>query len=139
MSNTFSKKYAGLRPQNIKAFPIASATVIEVGDWVKLSSGLIVRANVAADGATCLGRAVEAQGTGNVLLNGKIAVELLDGVSSDKIALASAEAITAGDKLDIAGNQTLAVGATAPIAMAIEGDGSVLSEVEVLFIPTQAL
>ena len=136
MSNVLSIKYTGLRPGNIKAFPIATATVIEVGDFVKLVAGLIVTATVAGDNTALLGRAIEAQSLTNPLLNGKISVELADGISSDVIAITTG-AVTAGDQLEIASKSSLVVGATNPVAVAIEGDGSSVSEVLVILKRSQ--
>lgn len=129
MSNVFDY-LSGLRPANNVALPVELATVIEVGDHVKLVSGFLVATSTAADGDTVLiAIAVEAKAANVAAINGKLTVSLVDGVSRYKRAISTPATLVAGDTLEISGNQTLVAGATDVTAIVVEGGTNVSSAI----------
>lgn len=123
---------AGLRPDNNVALPIAIGTVIEVGDHVKLVSGEIVLAPVAADDANLVAIAVEAKAAGVAGVNGKITVSIVDGITRYRRQISTPATLVAGDTLQISGNQTLVANVADVAAIVVEG-GTNVSEAIVIY------
>lgn len=138
MSNPNDGYLAGLQPANNVAFPIADATAIVPGDHVKLSSGLIVQATVAADDANLIGIAVEKKEANVPAPSGKITIALLDGISRYVRTLSAPATVAVGATLEIAGAQTLVPGSGDPVAVCVEG-GTSVSTVTVIYKKSQVI
>lgn len=137
MSNKF-EYLAGLREAINVSLPVATATAIEAGDHVKLSSGFLVKATAAADDATFIGVALEAKEANVAAQNGKLTVSLADGISRYKRSLDAAATVAAGDTLQIASAQTLTPSASDVVAICVEG-GTSVTEVTVIYKKSQVL
>jgi len=137
MANEFPY-LSGLRPHNNVALPVATAQLIEVGDHVKLDTGLIVPATVAGDDATFLGLAVEAKPASVATPTGNITVSLADGISRYKRNLSSALTLVPGETLDIASKSELTTGTGDAVAMVTVG-GTSVSSVECIYKKSQVL
>lgn len=132
MSNYETLYLAGIRESVNVSLPVATATAIEVGDLLKLSSGLVTPVTAAGDDATVIGFAVEAKAANVATQTGKITVALADGISRYKVKLAVAATVAVGDQLEIVSANSFVVGATDPVARVIEG-GTSVSEVTAIF------
>jgi len=132
MSNYASLYLAGLREAVNVSLPVATATAVEVGDLLKLVSGLVLPVTAAGDDATVIGFAVEAKAANVATTTGKITVALVDGISRMKVNLAVAATVAVGDQLEIVSRNTFVVGATDPVATVVEG-GTTVSSVTAIF------
>lgn len=137
MSNKFDYK-SGLRERNNVSLPVADATLIEVGDHIKLTAGLCVVGNVAGDDTEVIAIAVEAKKANVAGVNGKITVSLLDGISRYERDVDAPSTWVAGDTFQISGKQELSKNAALPVAMAV-APGTSASRVLVVYLKSQKL
>lgn len=137
MSNTFDYK-GGLRERNNVALPVADATLIEVGDHIKITAGLCVVANAAGDDTDVIAIAVEAKKVNVAGSNGKITVSLLDGIDRYDRLLDTPSTFVAGDTFQISGAQTLSKNAALPVALAV-APGTSAARALVIYLKSQQL
>jgi len=118
----------------IQALPIASGTVVDVGDMVKISGGNIEPCAATTDNLVFIGVAKEAhtatQGAD------RISVAIRNAHAIYKVQLDAATTVAIGDLLQLYTSdpeKKLAKSATDPVAMAVSG-GTSITEVDVMFI-----
>src|SRR5262245_49766623 len=116
------------------SMPIASGTVVEVGDLVKLSGGNIEKMGATTDNLVFAGVAVEAHGASDPA--GRIGVALRNGQVVYKYPLDAATTILIGDLLQAntsSPQNTLTKSTTDAIAMAVK-EGTSITEVECILL-----
>lgn len=132
MSDLFTHKDG---PGKIRHFlKDTSASTIEIGDLVYLSSGAIIAASTAQHNLNFIGVAWGASASGN-----DSPVPVIIPTQQDAFAypIATAATVTAGGEYQITGNQELTVSGTDPVAIAIRTEGSSVSTARVTFkVPT---
>jgi len=115
MSNKF-KYISGY--ETLRALPVASGTVIEIGDNLKLSGGVVEPVAASTDNLVFIGVAKEAHGATAPAAD--LTVSIANGMSIWESELDAATDITAGDALQLNGEQSLKKSATDPVAIAME-------------------
>lgn len=106
-------------PKELRQIPIASGTVVAVGENVKLSSGKAVLMAATADNLDFQGVSAEAHGALDP--SGSIGVYIPNPLTVFEFNLDAATAITFGDALQYGGGaQTLKKSTTDPIFTAVE-------------------
>jgi hypothetical protein len=120
--------------ETIQALPVASGTVIEVGDMVKISGGNVEPCAATTDNLAFIGVAKEAHGATDPA--DRISVAVRNASSIYKAQLDAATTVAIGDLLQLYTSdpeKKLAKSATDPVAMAVSG-GTSITEVDVMFI-----
>ena len=138
--------------QTIVEVPVASATVIEKGDFICLVSGLAVPAGSVADaGDAAANREAVADAflgiAQNASANGETKPIMVDiGLESvHALDLASAAALSFGDLIEIyadtnaATDQTTVAGSTSPVAVCVKEKGSTGTEFLAKLVPQKLL
>ena len=105
-------------PVIVRRYPIASGTVIEVGDLVKDSSGKLALMATSTDNLSFVGVAAEAHAAGDA--SGSIGVYLPIPGAIFEYDLNAATDVVIGDELQYNAAKKLKVSSTDPIAVAIE-------------------
>ncbi len=122
----------------IQALPVASGSVIEVGDLVKLSGGNVIACAATTDDLTFIGVAKEAHYATDGVKNISVAIRNAGAVY--RVPLDAAASVNAGDLLQLytsAPSKKLTKSATDPVAMAVETTTS-LAFIHVAFmLPAQ--
>jgi hypothetical protein len=109
----------------IQALDIASGTVVEVGDLVKLSGGAVEACGATTDNLVFIGVAKEAHGASDGA--GKISVALRNALAIYRIPLDAAASIGIGDNLQMytsAPSKKLTASNTDAVASAVEKTSS---------------
>jgi len=115
MANTNVYRYG---KQDFVALPVATGTAVEIGDMLKLDTGLGVVVTAATDNLALHAIAMQA----HVADSGATTIRcslLKPGVVYE-FALNAETSITYGDKLQISGAQELKKSGTDPVAIAVE-------------------
>lgn len=116
--------------------PVASGTVIEVGDLLKVSSGNAIRMASAADNLNFVGVALAAHGANDAA--GTIRVAKPNGIDTFEYPLDTATTFAVGDLFQWDAAQALTKSTTDAIAMAVKaGTSAEVAEV-VFLIPAKA-
>jgi hypothetical protein len=115
MSNKF-KYISGY--ETLRALPVVSGVVIEVGDNLKLSGGFVEPVAATTDNLVFIGVAKEAHAATSPAAD--LTVSLANGMSIWESELDAATDITAGDALQLNGEQSLKKSATDAVALAME-------------------
>jgi hypothetical protein len=117
MSNKFNYRSG---PKDVDRVPVASGTVIDVGDLLKLSSGKAVRMATTTDNLTFLGVAEEAHTAEDP--SGSISVAVPNGLTKYEYDLDAATAMAYGDALQYNAVKTLKKSATDAIALCVKSE-----------------
>ena len=117
--------------ETLQALPIASGAVVEIGDHLKLSGGVVEAVAAATDNLAFLGVAKEAHRA--VDPAGKITVSIpnVSGIFRNQLAAPSTWVV--GDLFQLSGAQLLAKSTTDAVAVAVNA-GTSASEVEVMYL-----
>jgi len=118
----------------ICSMPIASGSVVEVGDMLKLSGGNVERMGATTDNLVFIGVAVEAHAATDSA--DRIGVALRNAQVQYKYPLEAATTVAIGDLLQAnttSPHNTLTKSATDAIAMAVK-EGTSITAVEVVFL-----
>lgn len=115
MSNAF-KHFSG--NETLEVIPVASGTVIDVGDHVMLSGGKVVRVASAGNNLTFIGYAKEAHRATDP--SGGILVATPNLSELCMVELDAATDVVWGDELQLSGVQKLKKSDTDPVAVAAE-------------------
>lgn len=116
--------------ESLKALPIASSVVVEVGDHLKLSGGVVEPVAAATDNLAFIGVAKEAHRSTDGA--GKITVALPNAQAVYRNTVASSTWVV-GDLFQASGAQNLAKNTTDAIAVAVNA-GTSATEVEVIYM-----
>jgi hypothetical protein len=117
--------------ETLQALPIGSGVVVEIGDHLKLSGGLVARVTAATDNLAFVGVAREAHRA--VDGAGRITVSIPNASGIFRNTLGSPATWVVGDLFQLAGAQSLAKSTTDPVAVAVNA-GTSATEVEVLYM-----
>lgn len=117
--------------ETLLALPIASGAVVEIGDHLKLSGGVVERVAAATDNLTFLGVAKEAHAATQGA--GKITVSVPNAQSTFVNELDAASTWVVGDLFQLSGVQKLSKNTTDPVAVAVNA-GTSGTEVEVMYL-----
>ena len=122
MSNTNVYRYG---EQDFVLVPIASATAVEIGDMLKLDTGLGVVVTAADDNLTlhAIAKQAHAADSGDKTIRCAL---IKPGVVWE-FALDAETDIAYGDKLQISGAQELTKSDTDPVAIAVETNATATS------------
>lgn len=112
-------------PKEVEFIPIASGTVVEIGDLLKLSSGKAVVMATTTDNLDYCGVAAEAHGATNP--SGSLAVYPPNADTVFEYTLDASTAITWGDRMQYNASKTLKKSTTDGIALAVESKLSATS------------
>lgn len=102
----------------LRALPVASGAVIDIGEHLQLSAGLVTPVVTSTDNLVFIGVAKEAHRATDPA--GDLTVALRNAQAIYEVELDAATDITAGDALQLNGNQALKKSATDPVAIAVE-------------------
>jgi hypothetical protein len=117
--------------ETLQALPIGSGVVVEIGDHLKLSGGLVAPVSAATDNLAFIGVAREAHRA--VDKAGKITVSIQNASAIFKNELAASSTWVVGDLFQLSGAQKLAKNTTDPVAVAMNA-GTNETEAEVLYM-----
>jgi len=115
MANTNRYRYG---EQDFVLVPVATGTAVEIGDMLKLDTGLGVVATTAGDNITLHAIALQAHEADSGATTIRCAL-VKPGVVYE-FALNTETSITYGDELQISGAQELTQSGTDPVAIAVE-------------------
>jgi len=115
MSNKF-KYISGY--ETLRALPVVSGAVIEIGDNLKISGGFVEAVAATTDNLAFIGVAKEAHRATDPA--GEITVSIANGMSIWESELDAATDIVVGDVLQLNGAQKLKKSATDAVALAME-------------------
>ncbi len=115
MSDTFAYRSG---PRETSTYEIASGTVVEVGELLKLSSGKVLAMATSTDNLTFVGVAAEAHGATDP--SGSIQVYRPNNMTVFEYALNAATDITVEDALQYNAARTLKKSTTDAIANAVK-------------------
>jgi uncharacterized RmlC-like cupin family protein len=118
----------------IQALPVASGTVIEVGDMVKLSGGNVEACGATTDNLVMIGIAKEAHAATEGA--DQISVAIRNAHAIYRVQLDAATTIVPGDLLQMytsSPSKKLVKSATDAVAMCVKG-GTGVTEVDVQFL-----
>jgi hypothetical protein len=128
MANDF-KALRGV--ETLQALPIASGVVVDIGDHLKLSGGVVEPVAAATDNLAFIGVAKEAHRSTDGA--GKITVALPNAEAIYKVQLDAASTWVVGDLFQLSGEQKLSKNTTDPVAVAVN-KGTSATEVEVIYL-----
>ena len=117
--------------ETLQALPIGSGVVVEIGDHLKLSGGLVTPVTAVTDNLALIGVAKEAHRS--VDGAGKITVALPNAEAIYKAQLDAASTWVVGDLFQLNGDQKLSKNTTDPVAVAVNA-GTSATEVEVMYL-----
>ena len=115
MANTNRYRYG---EQDFVLVPVATGTAVEIGDMLKLDTGLGVVATTAGDNITLHAIALQAHEADSGATTIRCAL-VKPGVVWE-FTLNASTSITYGDELQISGAQELTQSGTDPVAIAVE-------------------
>ena len=134
MSNKF--KYVN-GYETLRALPVVSGAVIEIGDNLKLSGGFVEAVAATTDNLALIGVAKEAHRA--IDPAGEITVSIANGMSIWESELDAATDIAVGDTLQLNGAQKLKKSATDAVALAMESKLGALKIRHLFKIPVAIL
>lgn len=117
--------------ETLQALPIASGVVVEIGDHLKLSGGVVEPVAAATDNLTFIGYAKEAHRSTDGA--GKITVSIRNAEAIARVQLDAASTWVVGDVFQLSGVQKLSKNTTDAVATAVNA-GTSGTEVEVLYM-----
>jgi hypothetical protein len=117
--------------ETLQALPIASGVVVEIGDHLKLSGGVVEPVAAATDNLAFIGIAREAHRS--VDKAGKITVSLPNASGIFRNTLAASSTWVVGDLFQLSGAQLLAKNTTDAVAVAVNA-GTNETEAEVIYM-----
>lgn len=117
--------------ETLQALPIGSGVVVDIGDHLKLSGGLVTPVAAATDNLAFIGVAKEAHRATEGA--GKITVALPNAEAIYKVQLDAASTWVVGDLFQLSGEQKLSKNTTDAVAVAVNA-GTSATEVEVMYL-----
>ncbi len=105
-------------PAQIQRLPIASGTVVEIGELLKISSGKVLKMATSTDNLTFIGVAADAHAATEP--SGTIGVYFPHPMTVFEYDLNAATSVVAFDNLQFNADKTLKVSGTDAIATAVE-------------------
>jgi hypothetical protein len=134
MANTYRLKKRFFEDEWV--IPIASGTVVEIGDLVKKSSGDALRMATSTDNLDFMGVAFQAHGAGDAA--GSIRVGKPSGIDTYEYDLDASTSFEVGDLFQFNDAQKLKKSTTDAIAMAVKAGTSVTKAEVVFLIPAKS-